>query len=325
MCGQWGIMGSSWNLSKDELNESLSIEDYKNLIDELSGFAPTLTLFGGEPLLYRDWWKIVSYAKERGLRCNIITNCTLLDKKDNAERMVGLGVDEIILSLDGPREIHDEIRSAPGTFDKVYKGLMRINSLKGSDGPVLNINCALFEMNYMYLDEMIDVAEELQAGTITFHHLIFISKDVFDEHSRLFGELFKTSSPDWRGFVRDSLPKIDTEILLKKINTIKKNRHRTGVFFYPNYTEEEIREYYSSFYFQPKSYHNRCLSPWMVAYIFPDGSVRPCLSLNLSAGNIKVSSFSEIWNCDEYKSFRLDVKKRGGYPVCTRCTEYYRF
>jgi len=53
--------------------------------------------------------------------------------------------------------------------------------------------------------------------------------------------------------------------------------------------------------------------------------VRPCLSLNLSVGNIREGSFKEIWNGEEYRRFRRIVKERGFFPVCPKCTEFYRF
>lgn len=42
---------------------------------------------------------------------------------------------------------------------------------------------------------------------------------------------------------------------------------------YLNYTDKEIRDYYSGF--ESTSYANRCVSLWMTAYIMPDGVVRP--------------------------------------------------
>ena len=112
---------------------------------------------------------------------------------------------------------------------------------------------------------------------------------------------------------------------MKIIGRIKKTKNTVSVSFYPNFTNEETRAYYSDFHFVPNSYKRRCLSPWMVAYIFPDGSVRPCLSLNYITGNIKVDRFKDIWNNEMYCFFRKKVKLERGFPVCTRCTEYYRF
>jgi len=326
MCGQWGMVGSSKELPPEMLKAQLSLNEIEGVLNEVVSFKPNITLFGGEPLIYREWPEIVRMVKERGMRCNIITNGVLL--RDNAEKMVELGVDEIIFSLDGPREIHDDMRDSPGTFDRAYEGfnlLKEIKSERHKRIPLVNISSTVFEINYRRLDEIVRIADDMGASSITFHHLIFIGRDTYTEHNKIFSECFSCISPDWAGFMRDALPRIDPEILLRKIKEIRTMRSKASISFYPNYTDEEIRNYYSSFDFTPTSYRKRCISPWMVAYIFPDGSVRPCQSLNFSAGNIRDSSFRNLWNSERYRNFRREVKKRKFFPVCVRCTEFYRF
>ncbi len=326
MCGQWGMVGSSRDYPYEMLKAQLSLHEIESLLDDVKSFKPNITLFGGEPLLYRQWPDIVRMTKERGMRCNIITNGVLLE--DNAERMVELGVDEVIFSLDGPKEIHDEMRDSPNTFDRAYAGFKRLKDIKllrGKKRPLVNISSTVFEVNYKRLPEVVRIAEEMGATSITFHHLIFIGKETYTEHNRLFQECFSSISPDWAGFMRDDLPRIDHETLLRKMREIKSMKSKVSISFYPNYTDEEVRRYYSSFDFIPLSYKNRCLSPWMVAYIFPDGSVRPCQSLNFSAGNIREASFRDIWNSERYRNFRQVVKEKKAFPVCVRCTEFYRF
>jgi len=326
MCGQWGMVGSSRDYPLEMLKAQLSLHEIESLLDDVKSFKPNITLFGGEPLLYRQWPDIVRMVKGRGMRCNIITNGVLLE--DNAERMVELGVDEVIFSLDGPREIHDEMRGSPNTFDRAYAGFKRLKDIKllqGKKRPLVNISSTVFEVNYKRLPEVVRIAEEMGATSITFHHLIFIGKETYTEHNSLFQEYFSSISHDWAGFIRDELPSIELDVLLKKITEIKAMESEVSVSFYPNYTDKEVRGYYSSFDFIPLSYKNRCLSPWMVAYIFPDGSVRACQSLNFSAGNIRESSFRDIWNSERYRNFRQVVKERKAFPVCVRCTEFYRF
>ena len=70
---------------------------------------------------------------------------------------------------------------------------------------------------------------------------------------------------------------------------------------------------------------SKCLSPWIVAYVFPDGDVRPCLNSTYSFGNIKNTKFSEIWNSVKAVEYRRALKKIGMMPVCRRCTELYRY
>lgn len=326
MCGQWGMVGSSKDMSPEELKGELSLDQIFEIIDDIKSFKPNVTLFGGEPLLYSNWEKVVSRIKEAGMRCNMITNGILLEKY--AHSIIDLGVDEIIFSLDGPRDVHDDVRNAKGTFDRAFKGLKLIRDIKEQTGqkkPIVNISSTIFEINYKHLDEIISVAEELRASTITFHHLIFLSKEVYNQHNRVFKSSYGMVCNDWGGFVRDSLPDINIDFLIKKIEDIKKRASKVKIAFYPNFTNEEIRRYYTEFDFVSTSYKNRCLSPWMVSYIYPDGTVRPCQSLNFSAGNTRNNTFRKIWNSEKYMRFRKITKEKKMYPVCTRCTELYRF
>ncbi len=326
MCGQWGESGSSKKFSAQTLNEEISLDLVKGVIDEVKGFKPNITLFGGEPFMHQQCLAAASYIKEAGLRCNIITNGTLLEKF--AEPIVKLGIDEIIFSLDGPRDIHDNMRNAKGTFDKAMKGLGAVAEAKrqfGSETPLVNISSTLFETNYKYLDDIVEAAEKIEAKSITFHHLIFLSRKIYEQHNLLFDSHFKTRCDDWGGFVRDSLPQIEVKYLIAKIAELKNRDSKVGISFYPNFSDPDVERYYTDFDFVPTSYKNRCVSPWMVAYIFPDGTVRPCQSLNYSSGNLKENGFKKIWNNENHIRFRQITKRLKRYPVCSRCTEFYRF
>lgn len=326
MCGQWGVAGTSKDMSPEELKSELSLDEIYKIINDIKTFKPNVTLFGGEPLMYSNWEKVVSRIKQEGMRCNMITNGILLEKYANS--IIDLGVDEIIFSLDGPREVHDEVRGAKGTFDRASRGLKLIRDIKrksGTSKPVVSISSTIFEINYKRLDELISIAEELMASTITFHHLIFLSQERYNQHNNIFKGYYGMVCNDWKGFVRDSLPDIDVDFLIRKMEDIEKRDSKVKIAFYPNFTDEEVRRYYTEFDFVSSGYGKRCLSPWMVSYIFPDGSVRPCQSLNFSAGNVRDSTFSRIWNNEKYMRFRKITKKEKKYPVCTRCTELYRF
>jgi len=160
---------------------------------------------------------------------------------------------------------------------------------------------------------------------LKFHHLIFLSQEIYDRHCGFFGDKFGVKESDWTGFVRDDLPGIDTDRLLAKLEEVKAMETEVDMSVYPNLTDDEVREYYKSFDFMPTSYKHRCMSPWMVAYIFPDGTVRPCNSLCFVAGNIRENTFREIWNNPTYVDFRRTLKQERLFPACIRCTEFYRF
>lgn len=326
MCGYWGRCGSLKNASTAELKEILSLDDLKKLVDELAGFRPNITLFGGEPFLYPAWPELVSYIKKKKMRANVVTNSTLLFGKE--EELIDSGIDEIIFSLEGPQEIHDKITNISGTFDKAFSAIRKIGELEKERGlkhPLINIAVTISEDNYKLLFETFKVALRLEPNNITFHHLSFVDKHSIDETNAILKRYFGATTRDWAGFLYSDLPKINTDILVAEMNKIKKSADAAAVFFYPDFSLQELRQYYRDFNFKSCEYKNRCLSPWMTVYIFPDGSVGPCEELNLYFGNIKEHSFKEIWNNQAFRRFRRILKSERCFPVCSRCTELYRF
>ena len=60
MCGFWGKSGSVRQKDTEFIKEELSLSELKKVIDEVLSFMPNITLFGGEPLLYKDWLDLIS-------------------------------------------------------------------------------------------------------------------------------------------------------------------------------------------------------------------------------------------------------------------------
>lgn len=326
MCSQWGESGSSKYYTRGMLYEQQQLDTLKSLIDDISKWKPTITLFGGEPLMYKGIFDLVKHIKSRGIRCNMITNGVMLEHF--AQNIIDSGVNEIIWSLDGPEDTHNQIRGRKGTFRHAVKGMNKIIRLRDEARgkyPVININSTLFETNYLRMDETIKAAEDVGAATLTFHHLIFLGNEHYEKHNEVFSGYYGVSCTDWSGFLWDNLPKIEAEKLISEIRRIESQSYKTAVHFYPNLTGEEIMRYYTDFDFVPSTYRSRCLSPWMTAYVMPNGDVRACYLFNYSLGNIKERPFTKIWNDAQYKRFRRITKVEGLYPACQRCTELYRF
>ena len=327
MCGQWGDNGIFHEFSNETLRDQLSLEEIQKFADHMAPYRPNITLFGGEPMMYKNWTDAVKYIKSKGMRCNMVTNGTLMSIY--AERIMESGIDEIILSLDGTEEVHDVVRNAEGTFEKLTQGVRDVAKLRNERGlttPHLNINTTLYETNYRDLNGLVDIAEDIGADNINFHHLLFINQQMYDQHNQIFKENFNQITPDWAGFVWKELPDMDPEALLKSIEEVENRKSRVNVSIYPNYTPDEVRRYYTGFEFESTSYKNRCASLWMTAYIMPDGAVRPYHTMNFSPGSIRDDSFMTVWNNDIYRNYRRLVKRRKNFPVCAKgCTELYRY
>jgi len=323
MCGQWGDAGVTKKEGGEALKDVLPEDTVRRVLDEVEGFKPNITLFGGEPLLHPQIVDIMKAVKDKGLHGLCITNGTLLDRF--AREIVEMGWDEVNISLDGDRALHDEIRGLPGTFDRIMGGIGAVNAAKkelGLKKPLINLQCTITQYNYECLEVLLDVAEKAQANSLTFHNLIFLGKKVMEEHKRV-DEMLSCSSRDWEGFIFD--PAIDPKKLFAKTREILSRPASFSVDFYPNFTEKGMAEYYLRPDYLPSEYAPRCVSPWICGYVFPDGGVRPCLNCSFAFGNVKEANFLKIWNSADAVRYRQALQKEGVFPACRRCTELYRY
>ena len=270
-----------------------------------------------------DILDIIRYIKKIKLHGLIITNGALLERI--ASELVATGWDEINISIDGDAALHDSIRGLPGIFDRIMAGIDEVNRFKGSfkrQKPFINIQCTISQHNYEKLDALLYVARRAKASSLTFHNLIFLKQSVLDEQKRI-DKLLGCSSADWEGFIFE--PGIDPKRLFENIQSILARKQPFSVDFYPNFSKMALREYYENPDYLPSEYAPRCLSPWVCAYVFPEGDVRPCLNCSYSFGNVKHGSFLKAWNSPGAVRYRSILKKEGIFSVCRRCTELYRY
>lgn len=323
MCGQWGEGGVTKKEGADFVRRELPLPDLERFIDDVAVFRPNITLFGGEPFLHPGAVELIGHIKSRGMHCLVISNGYLA--LDLADRLVAAGLDELNVSLDGSRELHDEIRGMPGLFDRIMTGLQKVAAAKerlGKKRPLVNLQCTVTKYNYRHLEQMVAVARDARADSLTFHNLIFLDPVIL-ERQRQHDERLGASSADWRGFAFE--PGIDPDLLWEKMRQIRSMPHDFGIDLYPNFNKEELREYYRNPAFAPRGTTGSCVSPWIVAYVFPDGEVRPCLNSTYTFGNIAAARFPEIWNSGAAVRFRRELKTACAFPVCARCTELYRY
>ena len=125
--------------------ESMSFETAKAAVDFLiknSGKRKVLEMdfFGGEPLMNLDVLKkTVYYAKEAGAKAGkkflftTTTNALLLN--DETIAFFNEEMENVVLSLDGRKEVHDAIRKSingKGTFDLIIDKIKKFISLRGN-------------------------------------------------------------------------------------------------------------------------------------------------------------------------------------------------
>ena len=65
-------------------------------------------LTGGEALMHSDIWALCEALRSAGIGITVLSTGLLL--KARAAELVGYS-DDVVVSLDGPRDVHDQIRN----------------------------------------------------------------------------------------------------------------------------------------------------------------------------------------------------------------------
>lgn len=105
----------------------LSTEEAKRVIDETQDLGVSIIAFtGGEPLMRKDIFELISYVDKRKAVPLLFTNGEFLTE-DNADKLAKAGLYSIFVSIDSVNpEEHDALRCKNGLFQKALDGIERM-------------------------------------------------------------------------------------------------------------------------------------------------------------------------------------------------------
>lgn len=295
----------------------LPLSVFRKVIDEVLFFMPSVSIVATEPLLYSEIISASRYVKERGLNLSITTNSLLLKKY--VEPLLGIGLDDLWISLDGTRELNDSIRGVQGSFDNAIRGIRLTHFFKKemkSKKPNIHINFTISDLNCHDLLDFVKEMIEEKVDSINFSHLNFVTGEMADRHNDQFGFFCKTTPSSVRGV---NPRKIDFETLHEQIKEILKLFPKGKVTFTPDLQNERLL---CDYYLRPdlRVGKKRCLVPWTTASIQPNGDmVVLSRCFNYVLGNLMKQNFLEIWEGQRYESFRRKLWENKYFPACTRC------
>lgn len=302
----------------------LDIQVLRKIVDDISSFRPMVMISGGELFMHPSWHDFLSYIKKKSLYCSIGSNGTFLKKY--ASQLIDLGLDEISISIDGLEQQHDKIRGLPGVYEKAIKGIEEVTKEKkrrNAYKPLINVLFTITSLNYKEIQNMVDSMTSLEIETLRIGHLNYLRQNDFDEHMDLYENLFGIDhDTSWAGLVNEN-HNIEPQLLANAVENIKNNENgKLKITFFPDFSKEEIVQYYSGGPFRSKSFKNACLFPWDMGLIGPMGEIILCP--NYIIGNLQKHSFREIWNNDRAKTFRKIIMEKKELPACSRgCCFFY--
>ena len=272
----------------------------------LRGYLPDIAamgvewvvLTGGEPLMNPHCAELCSMLQKAGVRTTVLTTGLLLPR---FAEMVVRETDDVIVSLDGPQEVHDRIRRVVGAFDGLAAGVRALHQWN-QEFPVSG-RCTVQRANCAHLCRTVQAAREMGLRSIS-----FLAADVESTAFNREGGLTVVESEPI------VLRAEDVEDLQREIEAmdledgfVLESREKLG----------RIVRHFQALLGLAAETAPRCNAPWVSGVIEADGTVRPCF-FHEPIGKADAGGFRRAINSEAGVAFREGLKVDEN-PVCRRC------
>lgn len=287
------VMCDIWRLKEPT---EISAEHLAAWLPDLESLGTRrVVLSGGEALMHSRLWDLCGLLRGRGIGVTLLSSGLLLAR--DAARIVE-HVDDLVVSLDGPRDVHDAIRNVPRAFDRLAAGVAAVRAL----APELSITarCTVQRANAARL-----VATARAAHAIGFSKVSFLAVDTAA------GAFLKTAdTPD--------LAPEDLDALAREIDALA--RELPASFLAEDAAKLRVRllERFRAARGLVPMEAPLCNAPWVSSVVEADGTLRPCF-FQPPIGNVhEAGGLLAALNSEKARAFRrqLDVSSD---PICRRC------
>jgi MoaA/NifB/PqqE/SkfB family radical SAM enzyme len=263
-----------------------------------------VVLTGGEPLLHSRFKELCVILKDSGVRITLLTTGLLLAKRAES---VAESVDEVIVSLDGPAEVHDQIRRVKGAFSLMRDGIRAVRQHR----PAMpaHARTTIQKMNHRLLRQTVKAARLLSLDSIS-----FLAADVT---SSAFNHDLVWPGEQLRQVV---LTRTEVEDLEAEIEALVRENSIDFETCFILESRKKLRGIARRFREQLGDFAPRaplCNAPWVSAVIEVDGGVRPCF-FHPKIGDASAMPLDTAINSATAVGFRrsLDVDNN---PTCKNC------
>ncbi|TAL16648.1 radical SAM protein [bacterium] len=290
-----------WAREEDEL----STAEIRKFFEKSNRFS-WVDVTGGEIFLREDLDEVLDIIIEncRALAyLHFPTNGTMPEKVfSTASRIIKITGASLVVtvSLDGPRELHDELRGLPGTFDRALETFRLLKTLPGVG---VFFGMTLSEKNLGLFEETLKAVREVLPGVspVDFHFNIPHRSDHYYGNAGV-------TQPDMDGIAREFARLHRLRPLGLSPLSVFERRYAEGVGYYCGTGKSPIP----------------CAALSASAFLNQSGVLYPCTILSEPLGNIRDCAYDleTLWNLPSSKLL-FDRIQRGECPGCwTSCEAF---
>lgn len=293
------VMCDIW---KDRSTDEISSDELQRHLDQIRRLnVRWIVLSGGEPLMHSDLFRLTALIRSSGIRVTILTTGLLLE--NHAKRIVE-SVDDVVISLDGPPSVHEQVRRVPGAFTRLTAGISALHYLNPAF-PV-SARSTIQRLNYRYVRDTAKTAHELNCRSIS-----FLAADMAST-------AFNRASPlNVVGQAKLALDEEQISDLEVQFSNLLTDWSGTGFLAEDESKFQRILRHFRAHLGLVEATAPQCNAPWVSAVLESNGTVRPCFFQH-PIGNTADGNLLEILNGPDAVRFRsgLDVSSNA---ICKRC------
>jgi len=296
------VMCDIWRIREAQ---EITPADLEQQLSSLRSLGVRWVVFsGGEPQLNEKWSGLAQMLRSVGSRVTLLTAGLLL--KPQAQ-VIAECIDDVIVSLDGPPAVHNNIRRVPGAFEQISEGVQALHDLR-PEMPV-RARCTVQKANHHSLRAVVAYAKQIGLTSVS-----FLAADLT---SAAFNR-----PEGWRPERLDQVALTSEEIdaLEEEIERLISEQRGELDFRFVVESPDKLRrivQHFRAHLGQANNVAPRCNAPWVSVVIEASGDVRPCF-FHPVLGNIHRHALPDIINGPEALQFRssLDVASNA---ICRRC------
>lgn len=296
MCDIWKANQNKMEIPVEQLE--MHLHAFKKLN------VKRVALSGGEALMHTNLWKFCDLLHSIHVKISLLTTGVTLGH--HAKNVVA-HCDDVIVSLDGSREVHNRIRNIPAAFEKLEASVHAIKTID----PKFRVTgrTVLQKHNFKDLNNIIQAAKSIGLDQISFLPAD-VSSEAFNRPNQWDDEKISEVA-----LKKSEIEELDS-ILKKSFEDFKKEYDTKFIAESPT-KMMAISQHYKATIGEEVFPQKRCNAPWTSSVIEPNGNVLPCF-FHKPYGNINDGNFREIINSKKAIEFRrnLDVAKD---PICKKC------
>ncbi|MEM5883038.1 MAG: radical SAM protein [Candidatus Aenigmatarchaeota archaeon] len=296
--------------------DELTTQEAFKVIDEFaSAGVVALAFAGGEPLMRKDFFEVVSYATKKDFYVSLATNGTLITK-EVARKLKDSCVQYVEISLDGFEKTHDKFRGIPGAWKKTVEGIK--NCVKvGIDTCVATTTT---RYNLKEIPKLMEFAEkELCVDRfIVFNYVPtgrgkeIIEEDLTpEEREELLQFLYsKLISPNCKLDVFSTAPQYAVTSL----------KYTDGPLIATHFTNEGMIRLLKGRTKVLTEFIGGCGAGRLYCGMEPNGDIQPCVFIPIKIGNIRKQKLVEIWRNSPVLK---EIRERDKFEGCGKCKYKY--